>query len=234
MKARLEDKYKAIRLRKMGLTYRDIMKEIPVSKSLLSGWFRFLELTDEEEELLRQKAKENKDKGNTRAALSNREKRKEREKAAYKAAEEIFNEYKDDPAFYLGIGLYWAEGSKRASGWQFVNSSPNIIKFMIFWIKEYLGIDSERIFIRIHTHEDFKTENYEVFWQNTLKILPNQLKRTCYKPNTRHGIFKKNPQYKGCVRIEVSRGISELRKTLSLISILENNLEKCYAEQTRP
>jgi hypothetical protein len=225
MKSRLEDKYKAIELRKKGFTYKDIMQEIPVSKSLLSGWFRFLKLSNQEEEQLKNRAKINKDNGNSRAVISNRTKRIAREEIALKEANQIFENFKTDPQFILGIGLYWAEGSKRTTSFQFVNSDPQMIKFMIFWLKKYLKVPPERLFLRIITHEDFKSEKYEDFWQKELIFSADQFKTTCYKPNTKHGIFKKNPTYKGCARIEVSRGISELRKMIGLIKTLENNLE---------
>ena len=227
MKARLEDKYKAIELRRKGATYKDIMQEIPVSKSLLSGWFKYLELSPEEDKQLKERAKINKDNGNSRAAISNRAKRIAREEKAYQEALEIFKIYKTDPDFILGIGLYWAEGSKKSNTFHFVNSDPKMIKFMMFWLKKYLLISDDRIFLRINTHEDFKSEKYEDFWQKELKLLPTQLKNTCYKSNTRHGIFKKNPSYKGCARIEVSKGTSVFRKTMSFINIktTESNLE---------
>ncbi|KKR70130.1 MAG: hypothetical protein UU13_C0013G0010 [Candidatus Nomurabacteria bacterium GW2011_GWB1_40_7] len=227
MKTRLEDKHKAIALRKKGLTYKDIMREIPVSKSLLSGWFKFLDLSTEEEEQLRMRAKINKDNGNSRAALSNRKKRIEREKVAQQEAQKIFKKYENDPNFILGIGLYWAEGSKRTSAFQFMNSDPQMILFMIYWAKIYLKINKNNIYLRIHTHEDFKLEKYEEFWSTITKIPLEQFRKTSYKPNT-HGIFKKNPKYKGCVRIEVSGGIKTLRILLYLNECLENKLKMLY------
>src|SRR3989338_11284613 len=225
MKSRLEDKYKAIELRRKGFTYKDIMKEIRVSKSLLSGWFRFLKLSQEEEDQLNYRAQANRDNGNSRAAISNRKKRIIREETAFKEAGEIFENFKNDPQFILGIGLYWAEGSKRTSAFQFINSDLEIIRFMISWIRKYLLISEDRISLRIFTHEDFRLEKYEDFWKNELGLISEQLKKTCYKPNTRHGIFKKNPYYKGCARIEISKGISELRKMTGLIKILESHLK---------
>ena len=225
MKARLEDKYRAISLRKKGFTYRDIMKEIPVSKSLLSGWFRFLELSPEEESQLKERAQTNRDNGKSRSIVSNRAKRATREKIAFKEARELFEIFKEDSQFILGVGLFWAEGSKRTSSLQFVNSDSKMIKFMISWFKKYLQISEDRISLRIFTHADFKLEKYEDFWQNELELSPSQLKKTCYKPNTRHGIFKKNPSYKGCARIEISKGMSDLRKIIGFIKILENNLK---------
>jgi hypothetical protein len=234
MKTRLEDKYKAIELRKKGFTYGDIMKEIPVSKSLLSGWFKLLELSKEEEEQLRKRAQENNDKGNSRAALSNRNKRISREKSAFEEALVIFETFKSEPNFILGIGLFWAEGSKRTSSLHFVNSDPGMIRFMIFWFKKYLKVTENRISLRIFTHEDFRLDKYEEFWQNELGFSAEQFKKTCYKPNTRHGIFKKNPLYKGCARIEISRGLSDLRKIIGFIRILENSLKDVMLSDMRP
>jgi hypothetical protein len=228
MKARLEDKYKAIELRKKGFTYKDIMSEIPVSKSLLSGWFRFLKLSKEEEAQLKERAQLNRDNGNSRAAISNRKKRIERENIAEKDANTTFKIFKEDPKFILGIGLYWAEGSKRTTSFQFMNSDPKMVRFMIFWIKTYLQVSENKIFLRVHTHEDFRLEKYEEFWQNETKLPFIQFKKTCYKPNSRHGIFKKNPLYKGCVRIEIAGGIYYLRKIIALIKILEKSLNMLY------
>lgn len=86
----------------------------------------------------------------------------------------------------------------------------------------------DRISLRISTHEDFKLEKYEEFWSNEVRLSLSQFKKTCYKPNARHGIFKKNPSYRGCARIEISRGMSDLRKTMGFIKILKNNLKMIH------
>ena len=52
MRLRVQDKIEAIRLRKLGYTYSEIRKVIPVSKSLLSGWFRGVQMTEEEVQLI--------------------------------------------------------------------------------------------------------------------------------------------------------------------------------------
>lgn len=234
MKARLKDKYRAIELRKKGFTYKDIMKEIPVSKSLLSGWFRFLELSPEEEKELEKRAQENRDNGNSRAAISNRRKRIEREKIALEEAKKIFQNFKNEPNFVLGIGLYWAEGSKRSSGVQFMNSDPQMIRFMIFWLKKYMNIPEKEIFLRIYTHEDFKLEKYEEFWENEIKFPRTQFKKTIYKSNQRHGVFKKNPFYKGCARIEIAKSMPLFRQITSLIKILENQSNDAILNSMRP
>lgn len=227
MKSRLKEKQEAIALRKKGLSYKEIMEQVSVSKSSLSGWFKHLELTDEETAVLNKMALENADNGRARATVSNRERRQSREEMAYLRAEELFEGYKNDQNFILGIGLYWAEGGKRTSAFQFMNSDPEMIRFMIFWTKHYLMIDTENMTLKVHTHEDFKHEKYEDFWSNITKIPLDQFRKTAYKPN-RHGIYKKNPAYKGCVRLEVGGGVALLRTMVSLQKILAEDLKMLY------
>ena len=227
MKLRLKEKNKAIELRKQGFSYSDILREVPVSKSSLSGWFKFLELSPEEERQLKLRAVKNIGSGRERATLSNRLRRVGRENVAISEAKELFEKHKNETNFILGIGLYWAEGSKRTSSFQFMNSDPQMIKFMLYWVEKNLKVSKDSIFLRIHTHEDFKSEKYEDFWQEITKIDTKQFRKTVYKPN-QHGIFKKNPKYKGCVRIEVGGGMKTLRIMLSLKECLENNLKALY------
>lgn len=208
MKARQNDKEKAIELRKSGLTYREIRTQIKVSKSLLSGWFKDITLTTEEEEYLRSRTKKIQDQGRVASILSNRNRRINRELRAMEDAKYIFSENKDKTDFLIGITLYWAEGSKRTSCFQFINSDPDMIKFMYGWMEKYLKIEKSKIYCRLFIHKVLGYENIEGFWGNMLGIDPKTFQKTIYKP-TIHSI-KKNPLYKGCLRLETG-GIYELR-----------------------
>jgi hypothetical protein len=228
MKSKFEERDKAQELRRQGLSFREIRKVVPVSKSSLSAWLRLLPLTVEQEKQLEDRAKKNVDKGRERAALSNRKKRIAREDIAKGEAGVIFEKFKNDPRFILGVSLYWAEGAKRTSTFCFVNSDVSMVKFMIFWLDKYLGIPKEKVFLRLHTHEDFKSENYELFWSKSLQVPMSQFRKTSYKPN-KHGVFKKNPDYKGCMRLDVGGGMPMLRKVLFLIEALENDIKVLYS-----
>jgi len=228
MKAHYEDKQKAIELRKLGHSYKEIMEKISVPKSNLVGWFKFLQLSEKEEQMLMQRAKDNIGRGRERASLSNRTRRIAREKHAQEEASRIFNQYRNEANFILGIGLYWAEGSKRTSEFQFMNSDPRMIKFMIHWAMKYLGVSKPNVSLRIQTHEDFKLDNYELFWSIQTGIPIEQFKKTIYKPN-KHGKIKKNPEYKGCVRIETKGGIAMLRIMMELQNIMATELNMLYS-----
>ena len=231
MKSRLKERQQAIELRKQGFSYKEIMERVNVSKSSLSGWFKYLSLNHEEEKQLLENITERSNEGRARAVESNRTKRIKRESNAFADAGILYETYKHDPVFMTGVSLYWAEGSKRTSAFQFMNSDPTMILFMIFWVQKYLLIKKEDIFLRINTHADFITEKYEDFWSSVTGIPIVQFKNTVYKPNAIHGIYKKNPSYKGCARIEVRGGMALLRKTIFLYKILNSELEVLYSSQ---
>ena len=108
-----------------------------------------------------------------------------------------------------------------------MNSDPEMVIFMIFWIQKYLGFSIESIYLKVSTHEDFRLEKYEDFWSVKTGIPLSRFQKTSYKPN-RHGVYKKNPAYKGCVRVEVKGGVKVLRTMLFLQKILVEDIKVLY------
>jgi hypothetical protein len=202
MKARLEDKFKAIELRKKGLSYKEIQQLIPVSKGLLSGWLKYIKLSKKEEEFLKNKIKEKQDAGRLKTMFTNRARRMVREKIAEADAEDIFKQYVTNPTFLIGISLYWAEGGKKSGCFQFVNSDPDMILFMYKWVQKFLGIQTNDIKCRLYIHAIPGYEGCEMNWSKKLGIEPQSLQKTIYK-KTRH-IVKKNPEYQGCFRLNIN------------------------------
>jgi len=201
MKLRLVDKQKAIFLRKQGLSYKEIIATIPnLSKGTLSGWCKDIELTNAQIENLKKRTTDRMEKARLMSGIVNHKKRLNREKDIINIAKKDFLKYKNDPFFNFGIALYWAEGSKTQRMFQFMNSNPAIIKIMVQWVEKYLKIDKMELKLRLYTHSIFANEKYEEFWSNLLKIPVKNFLRTIYK-QTPHN-FKKNPNYKGCLRLE--------------------------------
>lgn len=223
MKIRVQEKFEAIKLRKLGLSYKEIMKQVPVSKSSLSGWLKYINLSEEQLEELKKRSKILQDKGRLKVALINREKRIKREEETFNKAKEEFYLYISELFFIIGIVLYWAEGSKKHQNFQFVNSDHKIIEIMFKWILKYLKIPKESIEIRLYIHEIYKHENCELFWENILKISSSNFKKTVYKP-TLH-LIKKNPDYKGCLRLGVGK-IDNFRKMVAWQKLLYNYIIK--------
>ena len=134
--------------------------------------------------------------------MTNRNKRKEMERVDYEEASNIFENNKNQIKFLIGISLYWAEGAKKHSAFQFVNSDPDMVLFMFNWMQKYLKLDIGKIKCRIFVHPVPGYENIENFWANLLGINASSFQKTIFKPTNL--TFKRNPEYKGCVRLSIS------------------------------
>lgn len=194
-------KDKAIALRKKGLSYKDILKEVPVAKSTLSNWLSDLPLTESEKHLLKDRQNSNISRGRIRAASALRDRRLERDEITLKEAQIRFKELKDDPFFQTGIALYWAEGAKRNSFFAFTNSDPDMMKVMVKWIERFLNVDKNKIRARLYLHKPYMHEECESFWSKEIEIPIQNFGKTVIKPTGLQ--IKKRPNYKGCLRLEL-------------------------------
>lgn len=208
MNTRHEDRIKAIEMRKNGLTYSEISKTLNVTKGQLSGWLMNISLSEDEKSKIQSKIIINREKGRLNSSSSNRNRRINREIEAYNDAKKIFDSNVHKPDFIIGIALYWAEGSKRTSNFQFINSDPDMIILMYSWIQRYLGTQRDKIGCRLFIHDVPGYENVMLFWSGLLLKSEDTFEKTIYKKTDFQ--YKKNQDYKGCLRLSVG-GIYNLR-----------------------
>ncbi|MDO8564372.1 MAG: hypothetical protein Q7R88_00045 [bacterium] len=202
MLALVQEKKHALELRRKGLSYRDILAVLPVSKSSLSIWLKDLPLTEEERTTLRKRMDSNISRGRIKVAATNRRNRLIRERQQFDAAKKEFAQFKDDSLFCSGVALYWAEGSKRDTSFHFTNSDAEMTRFMVKWCFRYLGISMTQIRCQLYLHKLYAHENCEKFWSEIADIPLTNFRKTVYKPSSTG--FKKRPNYKGCLRFSLS------------------------------
>ncbi len=203
MKKLVQEKEKAIALRKKGLSYKEILKEVVVAKSSLSLWLKDLPLTKDEKQVLKKRKDSNISLGRIRSAAQNRKNRQDREQIFLVEAKNAFNKYEDEPLFHSGIALYWAEGAKRSDMFLFMNSDVEMIETMLLWLEKYTEYRRSEIGFRLFLHEPFLHDTWETWWAKKLNVQLTQFKKTIVKPS---GLkVKKRPNYKGCLRVEVPR-----------------------------
>lgn len=200
-----------IRLRKAGYTYREIIAKVPVSKSSISLWLQDMPLTEAEKSILKHHRDAGISRGRIRAAASLRNLREERDATLFKHAKDEYEKYRENPLFYTGISLYWAEGSKRSNAFSFVNSDPEMIVLMLEWMETFLGVSRSGIRARLYIHKPYAHENCEEYWSRQTGIPTGHFGTTIYKPTDL--LVKKRPGYKGCLRIEAG-GVVALRTYL--------------------
>ena len=215
------EKARALELRKEGRTYKDIAKELHVAKSSLSLWLRDLPLTEEEIKYLKVRKDANISRGRIKAATILHNKRLGRDKILFAQAKQEFSVFIKDPLFSLGIALYWAEGSKRTSGFTFTNSDPDMFVLMVNWIEQFLKIPRITLTARLYTHRPFENDNNEFFWSQITGIPLTNFRRTIYKKTGL--IVKKRPNYKGCLRVATRNSTVNLRKVLFWQSLLKKH-----------
>ncbi len=209
MLSKSTEKGRAIKLRKSGLSYNEILKIIPVAKSSLSLWLKDLPLTQKEKRYLKSRKDNNISRGRIKAASELMGRRIEREKDHVFEAKNLFEKHKHDPLFLIGVALYWAEGTKRSSIFQFINSDHSMNKFMFLWIQKYMQIPKEKIGLRLYGHKIYEHEDCEVFWAKVLGVEISQFSKTVYKPSRL--MIKKRPNYKGCLRLQPEGGVKLIR-----------------------
>lgn len=218
MKKLVQEKERAIALRKKGFSYNEILKQVPVAKSSLSLWLKDLPLTKQEKDILRRRKNTNISRGRIKAAGVLHQNKLDRQKFLLYEAKKTFDQYKEEPLFHTGVALYWAEGGKRTDQFQFMNSDASMISVLITWLESYTDYSKGDLSFRLYIHKPYIHENCELYWKNQLRIETSQFKKTILKP-TGFGV-KKRPQYRGCMRLEVPRSSALLLKMKFWIAML--------------
>jgi hypothetical protein len=177
--AKIKEKEEAIRLRKLGKSYKEIRSIIPVSKGSLSLWLR-------DHPLSHKKLRELRDWNMGRIEHYQETRKKQREAKLV----EIYKNQKGEilplshrELLIAGLFLYWGEGGKSILSTQlaFSNTDPAMIKFFINWLEEIFGFKREKIKIRMHFYKDMDVKKETDYWAKTLKISKGQFKKPYIK-----------------------------------------------------
>lgn len=203
MTPRVHDKLEAQRLRRLGASYSEIISKLNVSKGTLSGWLHLMELSKEEEINLQQKLSEKKIEARFRTVLTNHNRRLTRDAIIIDKSSEFYRLHCSDRFFLAGILLYWGEGSKKGRAFSFINSDPEMTRIMVEWIERYLDCPRSNIAVRAYIHKVYEQENCEAYWSKIISIPREKFRKTTYKKDTH--LFKRNPNYKGCLELRVHK-----------------------------
>jgi len=218
MQPKIEQRNKAIELRKQGFSYSEILKEIPVAKSSLSLWLKSVKLANSQKQRLTNKK--------LASALKGAKKRKDdrikiTKEIKDKAQKEV-GKLTNRELWLVGIALYWGEGSKEkdyrpGSGMQFSNSDPFMIKIFIEWLLKIIKVSKEKIYFEIYIHENHKNNTNRAidYWSKHTGFPKNFFFRIYFKKNklkTNRRNTKNN--YFGLLRVRVKNS-SELNRRIA-------------------
>ncbi len=207
MKALTHHKSTAIYLRKQGLTYSQILSQIPVSQSSLSQWFKNISLTSTQQKLI-----QNNQKASSLRGLTTRHNQTLNKKMnVIKKAEEEIKHISSRELWLIGIALYWGEGSKQrlkspSQGIRFTNSDPNMIRIFHLWLTKAIKVPVDKIQYEIYLHQSLIQEKIEIirYWAKILRQPIEKFDRIYLKKNTIKKTYAQS-DYKGVVRIVVKK-----------------------------
>lgn len=186
MSINISTKEKAIKLRKEGKTYSEILKEIPIAKSTLSLWLRDVGLSKRQHQVLTRK----KLIASKRGGIAKKLQRLNRIKLIKERAFNDIKHISNRELWLIGIVLYWAEGSKEkeyhpGSRLNFSNSDSNMIKLYLKWLKEVCKVPEHRIELEIYIHENSKNniEKVKKYWSEVTSTPLHNFNKIYYKKN---------------------------------------------------
>ncbi|MGC5409984.1 hypothetical protein ACPXCX_40540, partial [Streptomyces sp. DT225] len=152
---------RARELRMEGKTYDQIQLELGCSKGSISLWVRDLPKpaprTREEASAISKRGWE--------IVLQRRERERQETK---RAAEHEIGALTERELFLLGVGLYWAEGTKdkphaRRERVTFVNSDPAMIQIFLAWLA-LVGVSPDNLRFHLMIHESADVVAAENYW----------------------------------------------------------------------
>lgn len=216
------ERKRAIKLRKEGKTYSEILLSVPVAKSTLSLWLREVGLAKKQ----RQRISILKRVAQKRGAESRRSQRIQATNHIYNLAGKEIGRISDREKWLIGIILYWAEGSKQkewniSQSLQFTNSDPLMISFYLKWLTECMKIRKKDIVLSLAIHENNKHRMKEVinFWETLTGRSPLFSDKVYFKRH-KPGSYRHNKgeNYYGTVRVYVLKSTNLNRKISGLVS----------------
>ncbi|HET7846051.1 MAG TPA: hypothetical protein VFL72_01055, partial [Acidimicrobiia bacterium] len=134
-------------LRRLGLSYGEIMDLIPVKKSTLATWCRDVRLTDEQYTAIKERT--GSQEGIPRD--TNRKRREEIRRIRELARSQV-PELMSDPLWVAGTILYWAEGAKTKGHLSMANADPRALRLFIQWARIHLD-ENARFSLHLHLHD---------------------------------------------------------------------------------
>lgn len=227
MIARTHDKEKAIYLRRKGLTYSEILKEIPVAKATLSLWLRGVGLARKQKQKITRKRIE----AQKRGARTVRENRINGTILIKEKARKEIQEIRVDTLKQLGAMLYWAEGEKQketaiSARVSLGNSDLKIIKVYLLWLDSICGIEKDDLEFRLYIHETADEDKAKKYWSKNLKITADRFNKTILKQhNPKTNRRFDNHNYHGLLKVTVKKSTDLNRKIAGWIDGIYDKLD---------
>lgn len=211
------ERRKAIKLRKEGKTYSEILNAVLVAKSTLGLWLKGVKLSKPQQ----QKFTMQKRLASLRGGQVKREIRIEKQKKISAMSKIDVGTLSKREIFLIGVALYWAEGTKEkeyhpGSGVAFSNMDAKIISIFIRWLKVICKTPKNMIGFEIMVHKSHKHRLPEIkrFWSRITGFPTRSFSKVYIKNNKIKKTKRRNvgEKYHGVLKVGVKRSSELVRK----------------------
>jgi len=176
------EKKKACLLRSEGYSIKEISLRLGVAKGSVSVWVRNVELSDTQKRRLSEK-------GHSTLVIEKRRKsrldneEKKRNVIIQNASTRI-GKIRERDLFFIGISLYWGEGSKTKRGSvEFSNSDPRLIEIMMRFFSIICVVPKEKYRGHVYLHPHLDATRAEKYWSRISGIPLKQFHKTTQQHN---------------------------------------------------
>lgn len=201
---------KAIELRLKGKSYNEIARTLDISKSSLSVWFKNLKLPRSAQKLLEEKMRialeHNLFENNRRRTRAIRIENREIKQSAANDIK-LLSKYE---LLLIGATLYWAEGYNRDTTGKghevcFANSSPDMVKLFLRFLREIIHVPEDKLRVAIHIHPNIDEKSAINFWSRVTNIPKERFHITRQISRASQGKRPKNSLPYGTIRLDITR-----------------------------
>jgi hypothetical protein len=203
-------------LRRLGLSYGEIMDLIPVKKSTLATWCRDVQLTEDEYEAIRKRTG-----SRIGIPVDTNWKRRAEIQTIRRLAQDRATHLVRDSFWVAGTVLYWAEGAKTRNQLKVANADPRALRLFISWVRLYLDPNAD-FSLQLHPHEGNDEEAARRHWRSQTGLTDANFYRTFIKPKgTGH---RKNHLLQGVCTVNVRRCADAWQQTMAWVEFVADHL----------
>ena len=225
--AKFKEKIEAHKLRRSGESIGAIAQKLGIAKSTVSLWCREIELTAKQQKKLDQKIIESGQSGRSLGASVNKRKREVIITRANEKGDRLIKKISKRDLLFLGLGLYWGEGSKNTENrFILVNSDPFIIKAVIKWLKEVMSIPRELLTLQIYINEqhEYRTKEVLRYWSKELNLPLTQFRRPVFIHTAHKKIYANHKTYMGVLHLYVQKSSTLKYATMGMLGAIKKHV----------
>lgn len=223
--AKPEKRKLAREMRSNGDSIKHIAGKLEVAQSSVSLWCRDIKLTQNQILNLEKNARDPLYGRRLSYALKQQKAREMKSKVLLERGIEKVGHMSKRELFLTGAALYWAEGFKKDSQAGFANSSPEMLKVFVKWLRVCFGYNVEDLIFRVTLNEShkYRVEEVQRYWSGQLNVSIENFRKPYFQKVKWKKEYDNPEEYFGVLRIKVRKSTDFLREIRGFIEGLGRN-----------